>query len=39
MITPDAYLGKVIDIRGIVDFYDGSYQVKVLTAGDITIIK
>ena len=39
MVTPDAYLGKVIDIRGIVDFYDGSYQIKVLTAGDITIIK
>ena len=38
LITPDAYLGKVIDVRGIVDFYDGSYQIKVLTAGDITII-
>ena len=39
LITPDAYLGKVIDVRGIVDFYDGSYQIKVLTAGDITIIQ
>ena len=39
LITPDAYLGKVIDVRGIVDFYDGSYQIKVLKAGDITIIQ
>ena len=39
LITPDAYLGKVINIRGIVDFYDGSYQIKVLKAGDITIIQ
>lgn len=37
MITKDAYLGKVIDVRGIVDFYDGSYQIKVLSAKDITI--
>lgn len=37
MITADAYLGKVIDVRGIVDFYDGSYQIKVLAAKDIII--
>ena len=38
MVTADTYLNKVIDVRGIVDFYDGSYQIKVLSAKDITII-
>lgn len=36
MITADQYLGKVIDVRGIVDYHNG-YQVKVLSAKDITI--
>ncbi len=37
LITQDAYLGKNIDVRGLVAIYDGSYQVKVLSASDITI--
>lgn len=37
MITADAYMGKVIDVRGIVDYFDGSYQIKVLSDADITI--
>ena len=37
LITADAYAGKTIDVRGIVDFFDGSYQIKVFTAKDITI--
>jgi hypothetical protein len=37
MITADAYAGKTIDVRGIVDFFDGSYQLKVFTAKGITI--
>lgn len=37
LITSDAYLGKVIDIRGIVDYFSDGYQIKVLSAKDITI--
>ncbi len=36
-ITADAYLGKTIDVKGIVDFFDGAYQIKVFTANNITI--
>ena len=38
-ITEDTYLGKTIDVKGIVDYFDGTYQIKVLTANNITIIK
>ena len=36
-ITADAYLGKTIDVRGIVDLYDGTCQIKVFAANNITI--
>ena len=36
-ITEDAYLGKTIDVKGIVDYFDGAYQIKVFTAKNITI--
>lgn len=36
-ITANAYLGKTIDVRGIVDLYDGEYQIKVFSANHITI--
>ena len=39
VITEDAYRGKVIDVKGIVDLFDGAYQIKVFTAKDITIIE
>lgn len=29
--------GKTIDVKGIVDFFDGNYQIKVFSANDITI--
>lgn len=38
-ITQDAYLGKTIDVKGIVDYYNGSYQIKVFTKNDITIVE
>lgn len=38
IITADAYKGKTIDVKGIVDFFDGKYQIKVFSANDITII-
>lgn len=36
LITQDAYLGKTIDVKGIVDLFDGTYQVKVFTPENIT---
>ena len=37
LITEDAYLGKTIDVKGIVDYFDGEYQIKVFSRNDITI--
>lgn len=37
LVTADAYLGKTIDVKGIVDYFDGTYQIKVFTEKDITI--
>lgn len=36
LITEEAYLGKIIDVRGIVDCYDGEYQINVFTPDSIT---
>lgn len=38
MLTADEFEGRIIDVRGLVAFYDGSYQIKVLSAEDLTII-
>lgn len=37
LITEDMFIGKTVDVKGIVDFYDGNYQIKVFTANNITI--
>ena len=37
LITEDAYLGKTINVKGIVDYYEGNYQIKVLLNNGITI--
>ena len=37
LVTASAYNGKTIDVQGIVDYYDGSYQIKVFSTGDITV--
>ena len=37
LITADAYLGKTIDVRGIVDYFDGEYQIKVFSRNDIIV--
>jgi len=36
-ITQDAFLGRTIDVMGIVDFFDGAYQIKVFSPNHITI--
>lgn len=37
LVTADAYLGQTIDVRGIVDSYNGAYQIKVFSTNDITV--
>ncbi len=37
LITEEAYAGKTIDVKGIIDYFDGQYQIKVFSAKDITI--
>jgi len=37
LVTEEAFLGRTIDVKGVVDFYDGAYQVKVLTLNNIHI--
>ena len=37
LLTKDDFLGKTIDVIGIVDYYSGEYQIKVLTSGDIIV--
>ena len=38
IITADTYEGKIINVKGIVDYFSGSYQIKVLSAKDITVL-
>lgn len=37
IVKQDAFEGKTINVRGLVDYFNGSYQVKVFALGDITI--
>ena len=37
LITADYYKGKVIDVKGIVDTFDGNCQIKVFSQKDILI--
>ena len=37
LVTKSLFAGKTIDVKGIVDFFDGQYQVKVFTLDSITI--
>ena len=37
LITADAFEGKIIDVKGLVDYFDGSYQIKVFSMDNITI--
>ena len=39
LITADAYNGRTINIRGIVDHYEGNYQIRVYTPQEITIVR
>lgn len=37
LITERDFIGKTIDVKGIVDYYNGSYQIKVFSMKDIII--
>jgi len=37
LVTQDAYVGKTIDVVGIIDSYNGEYQIKVFSAKDINV--
>ena len=37
LITEGAYAGQVIDVKGIVDYFDGAYQIKVFVPENIII--
>ncbi len=37
LITASAYTGKTIDVKGVVDYYNGEYQIKVFSANQITV--
>lgn len=36
-ITEEKYLGKTIDVKGIVDYYEGAHQIKVFLPEQITV--
>jgi len=37
LIPQERYVGKTIAVKGVVDFYDGAYQIRVLTPDFLTI--
>ena len=37
LVTANYFRGKTIDVRGIVDVYDGEYQIKVFLISDVTV--
>ena len=37
LITEDEYLGKTIDVPGIIVYFEGEYQIKVFTPNQITV--
>lgn len=37
VITEDYFMGKTLDVKGVVDCFNGTYQIKVFSLNDITI--
>lgn len=37
LVTEDYFKGKTIDVKGIVDYYNGEYQIKVFSVKDVTL--
>lgn len=39
LITEDYFMGKTINVKGIVEEYNGSYQIKLFSVGNVTIVQ
>ena len=37
LVTQDMFIGKTIDVMGVVDYFNGDYQIKILSTGGIKI--
>ncbi len=37
LITESYFAGKTIDVKGLVDYYDGTYQIKLFSVNDVTV--
>lgn len=37
LVTEDMFEGKTLDVRGVVTYFDGSYQIKLLSMKDVVI--
>lgn len=37
LVTPDAFVGQTLDVKGIVDYYNGQYQIKVFKLDHLTL--
>lgn len=37
LVTTDYYVGKTIDVKGIIEYFSGDYQIKVFNQNNITI--
>ena len=38
LVTGDEYKGHTVDVQGIVAYFNGSYQIKLFTLSDITVV-
>lgn len=37
IVKEDYFYGKTIDVKGLVDYYDGTYQIKLFSLGDVVV--
>jgi hypothetical protein len=37
LVTEEYFEDKTIDVRGVVDFYDGKYQIKLFSLSDVQV--
>ncbi len=39
LVTESYFAGRVIDVKGLVDYFDGTYQVKLFSLNDVTAVE
>ncbi len=39
LVTESYFAGRVIDVKGLVDYFDGTYQVKLFSLNDVTVVE